>query len=212
MSLRVDDVEKPVMTDVVVFESLQVEASLVDRPESGEIVLNSRPGLDYVDTSAYCFHDWCYSIFSWRTKHKSAEFLYKLATSLKISSAWENPAGSNDPLYPQINYATLLSTVEDISARIQPQFLSRLPPELRYRIWNYVGSKAAYSAFMLVTGETTRLAQQISQPSVQDLIIEPDCYIEAGSIDIYGTGYIRDLTKKKEIWQRDQNLTNSHRN
>ncbi|KAI9641939.1 hypothetical protein NHQ30_009808 [Ciborinia camelliae] len=196
LSLHWNDDRNPVMTDVVTLDTQPVNVSLVGRPKSRKIILDIRPDLDAdIDTFAYCFHDWCYSIFRWKTKHSSAKFLYQMARNLRISTAWANPAEWNGPLYPQIDCDNLLSTIEDTSARFQPLLISKLPLELRSQIWSYVGSNAAYSAFMLVTGETTRWTQHISQPTTQEFSIEPDYYIIASSINIYGTKYIRGLTR-----------------
>ncbi|KAF7889648.1 uncharacterized protein EAF02_002063 [Botrytis sinoallii] len=196
MNLRLDDHESPVMTKVFMFDSLAVDTSLIGHPVSKRIVLDPHPDLDdYVDTFAYCFHDWCYSVLSWKTKQNSAKFLFELGRSLNISTVWEKPAEWNGPLYPQIDTDALLSKADDGSARLQPLFLSRLPAELRSRIWSYVGSEAAYSAFLLVVGETSHLAQQISQPTTQLLPIESNCYVRADFNEVYGTEYIRDLAQ-----------------
>ncbi|ESZ96609.1 hypothetical protein SBOR_2976 [Sclerotinia borealis F-4128] len=194
LRLPVPHGEDPVMTDAVVLDTLAVNVSLVGRPKSGKVVLNSRPDLDFhIDTVAYCFHDWCYSIFDCKSNQNSAEVLYEMATNFKVSTAWENPAESNGSLYPEFDCDILLSTLEDASARFQPFFLSKLPLEIRSRIWSYVGFRSAYSAFMLVTGETSRLAQQVSRPNIRELIVKPNCYIGVSSINIYGTTYIRDF-------------------
>lgn len=196
MNLRLDDHASPVMTKVFTFDHPAVETSLIGHPVSKRIVLHPRPDLDdYVDTFAYCFHDWCYSVLSWKTKQSSAKFLFELGRNLNISTVWERPAEWHGPLYPQIDSNALLSTADDGFARLQPLFLSRLPLELRSRIWGYVGSETAYSAFLLVVGETSHLAQKISQPTTQLLPIEPNCYIRASFNEVYGTEYIRDLAQ-----------------
>ncbi|TEY35479.1 hypothetical protein BOTCAL_0589g00010 [Botryotinia calthae] len=196
MNLQLDEHENPVMTKAFVFDSLAVETSLIGQPASQIISLVPRPDLDdYVDTFAYCFHDWCYSVLSWKTKQNSAKFLFELGRKLNTSPVWEKSAEWTGPLYPQIDSNTLLSTADDGSAKLQPLFLSRLPAELRSRIWSYIGSEAAYSAFLLVVGETSHLASQISQPTSELLPIEQNSYIRATFNEIYGTEYIQDLTQ-----------------
>ncbi|KAF5872981.1 putative btb poz domain protein [Botrytis fragariae] len=154
MNLRLDDHESPVMTKVFMFDSLAVDTSLVGHPAYRRIVLDPRPDLDdYIDTSAHCFHDWCYSVLSWKTKQNSAKFLFELGRNLNTSTVWEKPAEWNGPLYPQIDINALLSTADDGFARLQPLFLSRLPVEIRSRIWSYVGSETAYSAFLALFNE-----------------------------------------------------------
>ncbi|KAF7952288.1 uncharacterized protein EAE97_001785 [Botrytis byssoidea] len=183
MNLLFDNPEGAVMTKAFTFDYLTVETSLIGHPESKRIVLHPRPDLDdYVDTFAYCFHDWCYSVLSWKTKQNSAKFLFELGRNLNISTVWERPAEWHGPLYQQIDSNALLSTADDGFARLQPLFLSRLPLELRSRIWGYVGSETAYSAFLLVVGETSHLAQQISQPTEQLLPIEPIVTLEQYSM------------------------------
>ncbi|KAF7954430.1 hypothetical protein EAE96_005551 [Botrytis aclada] len=195
MKLRLDH-ESPVMTKVFMFDSRAVETSLIGQPASKIIHLDPRPDLDDpIDTFAYCFHDWCYSVLSWKTKQNSAKFLFELGRNLNTSTVWEKPAEWNGPLYPQIDSNAILSTADDEFARLQPLFLSRLPVELRSRIWSYVGSEAAYSAFLLVVGEISHLARQISRPTEDLLAIEPNSYIRAVFNEVYGTEYIRDLSQ-----------------
>ncbi|TGO47964.1 hypothetical protein BOTNAR_0499g00070 [Botryotinia narcissicola] len=87
MYLLFDNPEGAVMTKAFTFDYLTVEASLIGHPESKRIVLHPRPDLDdYVDTFAYCFHDWCYSVLSWKTKQSSPKFLFELGRNLNIST------------------------------------------------------------------------------------------------------------------------------
>jgi hypothetical protein len=64
--------------------------------------------------------------------------------------------------------------------------------EIRPYIWQYVGLSTAYSAFLLVTGESSRLIHWLRP--------RPTCHLEPGGrhlfvtkIIIFGTEYIRDF-------------------
>lgn len=150
-----------------------------------------------MDAFAGCFHDWCYSIFTWKFGPDKLELLCQMAKSLQPSCAWERPAEMNGSLYSQLNCDSLLSSVDSISAEFQPFFLAKLPLELRSQIWNLVGPTSAYSALMLVTGETSTLAHQVQNTAIRKLKISPGDYIEASIINMYGTQYLQNLTTQK---------------
>lgn len=104
------------------------------------------------------------------------------------------PVEVKGSLYLQIDYESLLSRVDDKSAKFQPSILVKLPPELRSRIWSFVGPTSAYSAFMLLTGETSTLARQLRAPAARELTLKPGCYINLSIINMYGTQYVSTLT------------------
>ncbi|TGO44887.1 hypothetical protein BCON_0450g00060 [Botryotinia convoluta] len=195
LRLNKDEDESIAITEVVDLESNDIQASLVGWPPSSNINIKAAPKLDDpIDKFACCFHDWCYSIFTWVFGPNKLKLLYQMRTSFEPSTAWQMPVEVKGPLYPQIDYDSLLSSVDDRSAMFQPLLLVKLPPELRSRIWNFVGPTSAYSAFMLLTGETSTLARQIQTPAVRELALTPGCYVNSSIINMYGTQYIRTLT------------------
>ncbi|TGO73619.1 hypothetical protein BELL_0346g00070 [Botrytis elliptica] len=195
LRLNEDEDESIAITEVVELLRNDIQAPLVGWSPSSSIIIKAAPQLDDpIDRRAYCFHDWCYSIFTWEFGPNKLKLLYEMGTSFEPSTAWQMPAEVKGPLYPQVDYDSLLSSVDDRSAMFQPLLLVNLPPELRSRIWNFVGHTSAYSAFMLLTGETSTLARQIQAPAVRELTLKPGCYINSSFINMYGTQYIRTLT------------------
>lgn len=120
-----------------------------------------------------------------------------MALSLQPSTTWERHSDIHGPLYPQFECDSILSRASDGFVELQPLFLADLPPEIRSRIWNFVGSSTAYSALILVTGETSKLAHQIQTPGVIKIAVTPGYFIEASFISMYGTQYIQSLVTKK---------------
>ncbi|KAB8294956.1 hypothetical protein EYC80_006909 [Monilinia laxa] len=176
-----------------------IKAPLVGWPPSISIDIEPAHLLDYyIDNFSSCLHDWCYSIFSWKFGPDKLELLYRMATSLQPSTAWEMPSDISGPLYPHIDCDTLLSSFNNTSAKFQPFFLAKLPPELRSRIWNLVGPTSAYSAFIFVTGETSTLAHHTATPAIRELVIKPGYYVESSTINMYGTQYLQSLDVRRK--------------
>ncbi|KAJ8067102.1 hypothetical protein OCU04_004477 [Sclerotinia nivalis] len=199
VQLDKDEGESIAVTDVVELKRNPTKATLIGWPSSSHISIKPDPMLDDpIDQLASCFHDWCYSIFTWEFGHDNLELLYQMGTSLQPASAWQMPAEMKGPLYPQVNCDNLLSGVDSKTAMFQPLQIAKLPPEIRCRIWNFVGPTSAYSAFMILIGETSTLARQMRAPAVRELAIKPGYYLEPSIINMYGTQYIQALVTQKD--------------
>ncbi|KAF7925980.1 hypothetical protein BELL_0346g00080 [Botrytis elliptica] len=159
---------------------------------STKILLNTVQNPDYPSwCKAFCFHDWCYSILRWRLgKYKDAT-LHKVCQSLSISPAWENIAESEACLYDQAVINDLLSDMTELGPKYQPLFLSKLPLELRALVWGYVGPSSAYTSFLIVAGETSRLFYQMHRPASLTLALYPESRLVPKMIKIFGTDYIQ---------------------
>lgn len=79
------------------------------------------------------------------------------------------------------------------SHKAQPLFLSRFPTELRTYIWRYTGLTTPYSAFILVTSETSRLARHLCHPLSRDVILQRRSRLSANMVSVFGTEYIQGL-------------------
>ena len=77
--------------------------------------------------------------------------------------------------------------------------MSRLPVEVRVRIWEYVGLGTPYSAFILVAGETSCLARYVESRQTPDLALERGCHLLAKTIMVFGTEYIQHLSYNKDL-------------
>jgi hypothetical protein len=77
---------------------------------------------------------------------------------MERSTFWHRTIQDNGELYSEASRQTLLA---NLSPDLQSLFLSRLPPELRSYIWDYVPSTTAYNVFLLVAGETSQLARHL---------------------------------------------------
>lgn len=127
-----------------------------------------------------------------------ADILLRMAVSLRISLTWEPVIESLGEIYPESDCDPLLSIAPGISKKnLQPLFISKLPPELRCRIWSLVKSRSAYYASMMVLGETERILRRVDESTnygTKELIVEPGSYIEATIESLYGTDYIQNLS------------------
>jgi hypothetical protein len=61
-----------------------------------------------------------------------------------------------------------------------------------------VGILTPYSAFLLVAGETSRLARHLHYPTSR-VVIKPGSYLSAKMVTVFGTEYIQDLTSGEEF-------------
>ncbi|ESZ96611.1 hypothetical protein SBOR_2978 [Sclerotinia borealis F-4128] len=194
------------------YEPNENMVSLVGWPPLKKISIEPRPELN-VPANGFtpCFHESCYwtlnptdlSSHRWdrRLRGTRAEVLYRLSISLRISSTWGHISESIGELYPRSDCDTLLSIAPESSQIYQPFFLSKLPPELRCKIWSFVKrGPAYYYKSMMVVGETHRLlslTHDSTNHGFEELSIEPGCYIEATIESIYSTEYIRNLSIHK---------------
>jgi hypothetical protein len=178
------------------------EASLttpVSHPEIDGVVLQLKvPLLD--NHLAYVFHSFCYDVLKSKTKDVSSETIYQLAKSLSHeASPWETiGTDTNGWLDPPSRIGTLIGDLNDEAARrLQPGFLSRLPAELRAPIWNFVGTRSAYSSFLLVSEETSRLLPLLEQSSQVSITIEEGAFLDYQLINLFGTHYLKSLRNDK---------------
>lgn len=119
------------ITEVVELQRNDIPASLIGWHGSNNINIKAAPTLDDpIDTFAICFRDWCYSSFAREFGFNKLDLLWKMGISLNPSVAWQMAVEVKGPLYPQIDYESLLSRVDDKSAKFQPSILVKLPPEL----------------------------------------------------------------------------------
>ncbi|CCD44664.1 predicted protein [Botrytis cinerea T4] len=102
-------------------------------------------------------------------------------------------AESEACLYDQVIKNNLLSDITELGPKYQPLFLSELPLELRALIWGNVGPSSAYSSFMIVAGETSRLFHQMHRPANLALALYPKSHIVPKMIRIFGTDYTQSL-------------------
>ncbi|PSS18866.1 hypothetical protein M430DRAFT_19454 [Amorphotheca resinae ATCC 22711] len=138
--------------------------------------------------TAFCFHDWCYSILIWKLNGCPRSVIYKLARTLTADpSIWENICERRLDL-DSVSRLQMLA-----SSQSQPLFLSRLPAELRTYIWRYIGLMTPYSAFILVADETSRLAHHLHCPSSRRLILERGSHLSTKMISVFGTEYVQDF-------------------
>lgn len=63
----------------------------------------------------------------------------------------------------------------------------KLPAELRQYIWGYVGPSTAYSVFILVASETTRLARSLHLFDSCNITLHQGSYLFTQMISIFGT-------------------------
>lgn len=119
---------------------------------------------------------------------------YKLIQSLTPELAlWEYADQDTGHLDPVARLRTLVSHADNSSPSFQPLFLSKLPIELRFYIWEYVGLATAYSSFILVAGETTRLVRSFNCFSSRDVPLQKGSHLSVKMVSIFGTKYIQDI-------------------
>lgn len=150
------------------------------------------------DPTAFCFHDWCYSVLMWRVSNFTKLELYRLTQTLMVAPSTGVDLcldqGQADPIG---SLRTLLSYTVSSSPGLQPQSMSKLPPELRYSIWQYVGLRTAYSSFMLVAVETARLARSLKPSGIRELIVGQGSYLSVKTISAFSTEYIQELYSRE---------------
>ncbi len=146
-----------------------------------------------IDQLCFCFHDWCYSILTWKLKGCRKSVIYNLARALTPdSSIWENVREHcHDP-----QLVGKLRLLADNTS--QPLFISRLPAELQTYIWRYTGFTTPYSAFTLVTGETFRLARHLYRSSSREINLERGLRLSWQTISVFGTEYLRELVINRD--------------
>lgn len=171
-----------------------VNVPLAGHPRTLTISRDPRSRQRRTDRSAFCFHAWCYSILKWKLEDFHESVAFKLARTLTPDPAlWENACERRQDL-DSINGLQLLA---DRDSRLllmsELHILSRLPAELRTYIWQDIGLMTPCSAFILVTGETSRLARNLHCPSTRHIILERGSRISAKMISVFGTEYIQEL-------------------
>lgn len=145
---------------------------------------------------AYVFHSWCYNVLQWKAGLKDPGIIYRLAKSLSHeSSPWETIGLGDGWLDPPSRIKTLIGDMNnEQSSKLQPGFLSRLPAELRAPIWGFVGTRSAYSSFLLVAEETVRLVPKLEKTGSSILDLSKGSFLSAEKIDIFGTSFLRKIS------------------
>jgi hypothetical protein len=153
---------------------------------------------DYIRTDekkAYCFHQWCCSILVWSLGGCSNSLLYKLGRTFEDAYVWPGHHKDEDEFHSETSLQNLIANRSSLSPELQPFFLSRLPLELRSLIWSYIPTTAAYSAFMLVAGETAKLARHVlSGPTSLDLQLKQGLHLSAKMISAFNKEYIQSIS------------------
>ena len=154
------------------------------------------------DGPAFCFHDWCYLILIWKLqrfpKYIIKSVIYKLVRSLLPSfSLWRNICEARQQLDPTSTLQTLVAHADHYPHELQPDFMLRLPAEVRAHIWEFVGLSTPSSAFIIVAGETSHLIPYIKSRPTHDLALERGCRLSTKMIRVFGTEYIRGLVIDK---------------
>jgi hypothetical protein len=198
-----NDEDRIEITDVASLPGIHgdVDVSLPERPQPetvticrSQLVNVERPA----DGPAFCFHDWCYSILIWKLRRFSKtvinSVIYKLVRSLTPNpSLWKNICEARHQLDPNRCLQTLIAHSERSPLEFQPFLMSRLPAEVRVRVWEYVGLSTPYSAFVLVGAELPRLARYVKSRPTRDFIFKRGYQLYAKTIMVFGTEYIQDL-------------------
>ena len=146
---------------------------------------------------AFCFHNWCYEILTWKIRNCTKSEIYRLARTLSLNQvASENWYGARG-LSACIDDYTHRWLEEKSPCRVYPFFLSQLPPELKHSIWEYVRPMAASNAFALVEGGTSLLVRALNHSNSRIISLEQGSFISFQMITIFGTAYIQDLDNRE---------------
>ena len=159
-----------------------------------------------IDNVAFCFHAWCYSTLIWRLSHCTKLNLYKLVQSMEKSPFWHHIVEENGKLNSEFSLQALLANPYCTTPNLQPLFLSRLPPELRSYIWGYIPSMTAYGSFLLVAGETSRLARDLRGSTDWILGFDEGSHLSAKMITVFGTEYIQHLSEESDDREPESSL------
>ncbi|KAH9204759.1 hypothetical protein DL95DRAFT_529136 [Leptodontidium sp. 2 PMI_412] len=168
-----------------------VNVALTGRPRTKIVTISRKLEVDRTcesDRLAFCFHSWCYAVLTWELKGCSVPVIYRLARALAPDpSIWED-------IQERRHNSDSASRLKMLACYgEQPLFLSRLPTELRTYIWRYTGLMTPYSAFLLVKGETSRLAGHLRSPPSRGIMLQRGSYLSANMVSVFGTEYIQDL-------------------
>lgn len=148
------------------------------------VLRGQQSGRPRTDQTAFCFHEWCYTVVEGKWKVYNKSVLFKLARSITPDPAvWEEVCERRD-----LDSTSMLQLLaDDTSASI-----STLPTELRIEIWQYAGLQTPYGAF-LVCKEISRLARSLCYPLSYCIALRRGSRLSAKMISIFGTEYIRGL-------------------
>lgn len=144
---------------------------------------------------AFCFHDWCYSVMTWKLRGYNLPALYKLAQSLEKSPLFEHVVEDGGQFYHPVDLENILASLGRPLSRLQPLFLSKLPPEIRSHIWEQVSLASAHQALILVAEETSRLTKLIQDLEISVFGLKEGTFLSAKTITIFGTEYIRHISE-----------------
>lgn len=88
---------------------------------------------------------------------------------------------------------SLLFNLDELSLKLQPFFLSKLPPELRTHVWGYFGPSSAYKSLIIVAGEVSRLADQVHRSTSPFLTLYFQSQLIVKMTKVFGIEYIQSL-------------------
>ena len=159
-----------------------------------------------IDNLAFCFHAWCYSTLIWRLTHFTKSDLYKLVRSIEKSPFWHRIVEENGKLDSEASLQALLANPYCTTPDLQPLFLSRLPAELKSYIWGFIPSRTAYSAFLLVAGEVSRLACHFRGSTDWIIGFDEGSRLSTKMITIFGTEYIQHLFEEPDDRESESSL------
>jgi hypothetical protein len=143
---------------------------------------------------AFCVHGWCFSILMWKVPDCPMKTVYKLVRSLiPQPSLWENPRGDIAGLDEVGSLQTLIACADHLPAELPLPSRSKLPPEIRSRIWKYVDCLSPYSAFILVAGEASHLISHLNPPRSREIVLKRRSYFSAKMMTVFGTEYLQDV-------------------
>ncbi|TAQ90662.1 hypothetical protein B7494_g961 [Chlorociboria aeruginascens] len=147
---------------------------------------------------ALCVHSWCFSVFRWGSPEWRISDIYRLLRSvIPLPYMWEGISQVSTREYPSLDQVgslrALLASSDTYPAR-SPLPLMKLPPEIRFYIWERVGSLSPYSAFTLVLGEASRLIDHLHSPQSRILALKLGSHLSAKTLSVFGIEYLKELT------------------
>jgi hypothetical protein len=193
-----DNVDPIKLTNLAVFSTkyYQNEVTLIgDWQNRAILIIHSRKrALEMgINQTAFCFHDWCYSVLKWKVPNCTKFEIYKLARSIPRSSRnWELGHRDRDIL-GSIRNPALNWLANNSSPSIFPSSMSRLPTELRVNIWEYIGLNTASNAFTRVADGTSTLVSSLKCVKTRKISLKQGAHLSLRMISVFGTEYIQDL-------------------
>ncbi|KAF4619056.1 hypothetical protein G7Y89_g14789 [Cudoniella acicularis] len=143
--------------------------------------------------TAFCFHNWCYLTLRWKVGSCTNSDIYRLARTLSLDSVACQKMYRDDCQSGSVSKKTLANLADDSSYSRPPLPILQLPIELRNSIWEYVGLRTAFSSFILVVEETSRLVRSLNCSSSRNMSLDQGAHLSFKMITVFGTAYIQTL-------------------